>query len=641
MKAKFGVVQSLSRRQFLAAATQGALGLSLSQAVGLQPLLLHAADASAIPDPAHALHRSATAALQGFMSQQPDSTPRGHRVFFSTRLLPKQEFEHVQWDDGDGTARGLDAWWMLRAMTGDAQTGRDVEQGQWRYLQSLLHPETGLVFVGDHCGREPGKYYYHLWDQGRTMRYLVHRYRRLADTEEERAKISTLIERMIRGLRHLSTDRKLASGEVATSFERDAYWNDQPVPAIDLGPTNWQGWCIGCAQILEPQAMWARLTREERDLEWACQLAAGFMAGLERRRESQVPMFAENGAFYGHYHCVASGLVGMVKVGRLLYERQQLSRGRRYLELARRAYQWMVAGSNNLNRVCSCGYAPENSGSSLCGGSELCTTADVIELAATLAACAELEPDLAAWVDLWDDVERYTRNEVMRLQLFDPEATVRRVMGEGFSCTAAAQSVFRRFRGGWAASRTYPNDLVSLVAAKVPEGQPAQFSPNMEVGACCLYSGPRALYACWHGAAQHQDSETRIRIGIDYRDDHVIMTPLAQGRLLVECRSERSLAIRPPTRVDHASLAAEADGRKLSITWSSDQCWMRLPSVPAGTKVEIRWTPAEWTTREAVGPINQGQLPSQPVGQRPEFEFRYRDNVLMSLKPAGRYLTFA
>ncbi|MCL5098710.1 MAG: hypothetical protein M1608_14505, partial [Candidatus Omnitrophica bacterium] len=216
---------SLPRRGFLKVSTAAASGIVF---IGLEPIvpdLWSAEPSGGSLAPRRGLGDSARIALDGFMSHFPEPTPRGYRLFFSTVLVPDQRIEHCQWDDGDGTARSLDAWWMLRAITGDDSTGRDVEQGQWRYLRNLLHPDTGLVYVADHCGLEPGKFYYHTWDQGRTFRHLVHRYRALGNDPSAQADVGILIRRMIKGLRHLSKDRQLPDGELATYFERDAYWN--------------------------------------------------------------------------------------------------------------------------------------------------------------------------------------------------------------------------------------------------------------------------------------------------------------------------------------------------------------------------------------------------------------------------------
>ncbi|MCL5098711.1 MAG: hypothetical protein M1608_14510, partial [Candidatus Omnitrophica bacterium] len=378
---------------------------------------------------------------------------------------------------------------------------------------------------------------------------------------------------------------------------------------------------------------------EPGDLKWAVQLAAGFMAGFERRRESRMPMFGDNGAFYGHFHCVASGLVGMVKLGKLLYSRGRPAEGKKLLQLAGHAYQWMLNGPDNLNRVCSCGYSPENSGTGLCGGSELCSAADVVELAAALADCAGLDAEFAGWADYWDDVERFARNEIQRSQLPDPELVVRQVMGDQFKPGPEAISVLSRFRGGWIGSRNFPNNLVQFVRTG-GAGSPAGFSPRIEVGGCCLYSGPRGLYACWSSAVGHSNRRSQIRMAVDYQDEVLTMRPLADGGLEVRLKQDRSLEVRPPMRVAKETVTATVDGQTVPFTWSEDRRWAHLAEVRRGGVVRVRWTPARWSSREVVGPANNGELGDAPTGQRVEFELQYRDNDLVGMAPQGKVLPF-
>lgn len=66
------------------------------------------------------------------MIHNPEKTGRGHRTHFSIFPLIKPSASHCQWDDGDCTARALDAWLFARNITGIRDIGRDVEEGQWR-----------------------------------------------------------------------------------------------------------------------------------------------------------------------------------------------------------------------------------------------------------------------------------------------------------------------------------------------------------------------------------------------------------------------------------------------------------------------------------------------------------------------------
>ena len=120
-------------------------------------------------------------AMAGFMSKTPLRLPgaEGHyRAMFDSVLVPVPKCGHAhdgawfeRWDLGDCTGRAVLAWAALREMTGDQTTGLDVEQGQRKFLLSLLHPQTGLVWYN--ADAKTGTYRYHIWDQSRTLRALV------------------------------------------------------------------------------------------------------------------------------------------------------------------------------------------------------------------------------------------------------------------------------------------------------------------------------------------------------------------------------------------------------------------------------------------------------------------------------------
>jgi len=321
-------------------------------------------------------------AMEGFMCGNPEEVSDGHRTYFGLVPFPEPRAEHIQWDDGDGTARALDAWLYLRRITGDCETGREIEEGQWRYLRHLLHPRTGLVYVADLSVPKGDGYYYHLWDQGRTLRHLVNRYGWPFTSDIERTQLESMIVSMIDGLKHLSTTRRLEDGTPAVYWTQEVFRDDTPA-----SKSSDYGFTIGSAQMLDPATQWAGITRSEKDLQWAIQLANGFVAGLENRRDSTTPMFGASGAFFGHFHCAVSGLVGLVHLARALILQKQQALGRTYLDIAIKAYQWIFS-EENRNRGSSHGWFPESSLRGQSNISEICCTADMIELAAALASTA-------------------------------------------------------------------------------------------------------------------------------------------------------------------------------------------------------------------------------------------------------------
>ena len=142
----------------------------------------------------------------GFMLACPspvDRHPEIRRAAFMCMGLPMPIIAHDQWDWGDCTARAVRAWIWSREMTGDMETGKEMERAQKAALLHVLLPDTGLAYVPDRS--DPGHDVYHcqMWDQGRTLRALVLWWQ----SEKEEAIKSDLqkrIDQMIIGLREIA-----------------------------------------------------------------------------------------------------------------------------------------------------------------------------------------------------------------------------------------------------------------------------------------------------------------------------------------------------------------------------------------------------------------------------------------------------
>ncbi len=115
----------------------------------------------------------------------------------------------------------------------------------------------------------------------------------------------------------------------------------------------------------------------------------------------------------------------------------------RYLEWARKAYDWLMTQGTDW------GWFPESPGVS---NSETCATGDMVALAACLAG--------AGYTGYWDDVERFIRNYCREAQFFPiPEyEALYRSKHPGASESAEGIRRVRDFKGGFVARLT-PNSL--------------------------------------------------------------------------------------------------------------------------------------------------------------------------------------
>lgn len=539
---------------------------------------------------------AAQLALRGFMQSAPDRLlgPDGYRrVCFDSKLLPEPKRAHGQWDCGDCTARALLAWTALREMTGDRESGREVEQAQEKYLLSLLHPETGLIFAPDRSEAAEGRYYYHMWDQSRTLRALVRWY---ATKPANHTHLRPLIKRMIVGLDRLATIRGTddAWGAYA-AFTHDSYRNDQPV---DEG----QWIFVRGGLCVEPLVDWAEITGDVKALDLARLFANGALRGPGRVPDSpaEIPHFRTEGSFRGHLHSRTSTLIGVAKLGRYCLRNGERETGSRYLHAARKSYDWLFSPACGANRM---GWVPECPHTA---HSETCCAADAMELAAVLASCADMTPGFADWIDLYDDLERMAVNVPAVTQIrFTPEweayleASYREEAPE-------SMEIARKFNGTWSAT-FFPNDLTR--------------GKDLILGGCCQYSGTTTLYTGWRNAMQWSGHVLQVNYFLNRCLSQAEMTTglPAQGKVRISLKEQAAVKVRVPGWLQPADLTLERNSHPIDKEMDDTGRFVVLDECPAGTILDITFPLEERTTTEAMG------------GK--EFTAKWRGNYVMEMTP--------
>ncbi len=266
------------------------------------------------------------------------------RARFECVILPSPRLSHSEWDCGDCTGRAVEAWIRGRALTGDFATGRDVEAGQRAFLTSILAPESGLVYVPEHSNLPQGDYYFHLWDQGRTLRALV-RWQRAATGASERRKVDGHLRAMIRGLRQLAQFGHHAKWGEYAIYAQERYRSRGPRPKGG-------GWTLRSGQLVEPLALLHQFTGDRDALELALQLARGALSGLEdldRGANAGAGRFGPNGEFNGHFHTHSSTVLGMARLGVGLIRDGRRAEGREWIHFSKRVYDWTLDPRLNLN----------------------------------------------------------------------------------------------------------------------------------------------------------------------------------------------------------------------------------------------------------------------------------------------------
>jgi len=547
-------------------------------------------------------------ALEGFMTKAPrrlDGKEGYYRTVFDCALLPTVKRKHDNWDLGDCTGRAVLSWDALREMTGDATTGHEVERGQREYLLSLLHPETGLVYYEvDPAGKT---YRYQIWDQSRTLRALVQWYK---TRPEDRARITPLVERMIRGLERFATLRGVdPAWGPWLAWPSDTFTNDQPGPAFSAGDNLRGGLSI------EPLVEYAELTRNPKILDLAVRYANCVMGGHagdnvppDRRRVFQI---AEDGSFIKHFHCKTTTLIGVAELGRYLAVEGRLDEAKRYLRRVRTSYDWILAPSNP-GRGTRMGWMPERPGRDI---HETCCVADMIELAETLASCSPLDPEFRDWANLHDDVEAMLVNVVARSQIhLTPKFRSRlaefyRRNGADVEEQLAAAQVF----DGLMPAVIQHNDLVWH-----RDGEDV-----LVVGGCCMYSGVIALYTGWRDAMTFDDGRLRINYFLNRQSPQAVMTTRQpqSGQSEIVLRQPADVLIRVPAWLTPQQLSIEVDDRPVAVAdrLASTGHYLTLGRLASGARIQVRFPLEERVTNE------------QFAGRR--YRIVWRGNYVIQLNP--------
>jgi hypothetical protein len=587
--------------------------------------------------PANLIH-AARASFEGYMSHNPERLPGpgdAYRCYFDARVLPEVRLAHAQWDLGDCSARAVTAWLYLREMLGDETTGAGVERGQRRFLLSLLNPDTGLASVPELSSRSENAAYYHVWDQGRTLRALVQWYRSLPAESAESVRIRQAIEKMIQGLSRLKIDGRDPVWGDYVFFKSDIYINLEPHPSPKFYWT-WGG------QLIEPLVEWAGVTRSPAAVDFAARLANGILSGRQSAGYTgavkRALEFGSDGTFTSHFHNRSSVLLGIVKLAEALYARGDRQRALTLIRRVRQIYDWIFDANRNINAAGSYGWFPEDldDGKQARVIAEPCCMADMIELAAELAQCSTLDSSLTGYSALWDDVERFTRNGLLRSQFYVTaryERLLRQTAGARWSPAMLERA--RQMEGGWC-DAIQPNNLTRVISKTG--------TPFLSIAGCCSYSGPRGLYASWRRILRRQGSDLFVNMSLD-RDSPwaSIRSGLPQrGEVQTILRQPLNVHYRMPRWVDHRAVRVSVNATPVQFEWDRDAPgYLVVRGRRTGDRIVVTFPVVEKVTKEKMGGDNSGDdvgVGFSEPGNRIEYTLTWRGDDLVSIAPPARFL---
>ena len=261
----------------------------------------------------------------------------------------------------------------------------------------------------------------------------------------------------------------------------------------------------------------------------------------------------------------------------------------------------------------------------------------MVELSAELAQCAPLDARWAELSDLWDDMERFTRNEILKMQFTRMDRLLPHTVD-----SAAAAHTLSRLLGTWGSCRSflpeagmYPGRRDALLNMPQAAAAATDDTPVLTTGGCCAYSGVRALYAAWKHAVLTEGTRTVVCIPGHHDDANVALSPIDGGGIRFHARRDHTLHVRIPMRVKAADVVGPGDHK-----WSDDRRWLSL-ALRAGDKGTIQWTVPEWSVSEVAGPLNHlGIWPGIRRDERLTCVSSYRGNELIRITPSAIKLSY-
>lgn len=545
-----------------------------------------------------------------------DGHPGMIHVNYYSKTLPEPLFKDDQWDWGDCGSRAILDWIYLREMTGDKAFGLQTELGERAMLAHILAPDTGMVYVPTASKPEEGTYYYHIWDQNRTLTTLV-------------AMWQTETYQTIKAVLKTRTDKMITGLSQAATRGNDPKYGPYAIYPYDGGKSKLVNTipCPAGGPLIEPLTKYWVATGNEATRKFLDELVAGVFSG----KEDHYSVFEQDGSFYGHFHGHIATALGIARYGKALYEKGEKTRGLELLQWAKKVYDWTIS-PNNINAGSSWGWFPENVGDqqSIKECAEVCCVADMVEYAGLLASCATLDESLKDWDALWDHVERYTVNSILPTQFVITEdyktalkaaETVKPAAGHSLDADLA---IAERIDGGWVAL-FMPNELCT----RQPDGLVEQYT-----GGCCGYSGGRALYACWRSAVADDGQAAQIRLPI-CRKSKALTQTVTEGpdlvRQEIKLQQPRLLSVRVPDWADISKVKV-TNAKGVRLPYSVKERWLQFGKQKADTSICITYPLIMRLSNEKVGGSGKS-MDFSPASEKRTFTAVYWGNRVIGMQP--------
>ena len=311
---------------------------------------------------------------------------------------------------------------------------------------------------------------------------------------------------------------------------------------------------------------------------------------------------------YAHFHTHATNIIASIYV-------HMQTGNEKLLERAVKAYEWAITKSEGL-----VGFFPMCTYDEYAGAqtAETCQVADMVVAGVMLSKVGH---------DKWDDVDRWTRNQLAENQLMQTNWITdghldysRSDAGEGFfdNPRRTTDRVAERTLGafaGWPA----PNDWVGAEDWWGGDEHKILYT----IMNCCTASGCRGLYIVWRDMISFEESKLKVHLLMNRASkwaDIYSHVPYS-GRVDVKVKTDMELDIRIPEWVQPGEALCAVDGVPRPLTY--DGRYAQVGDVHTGQKVIITFPISERTEKRKIEGF--------------DYTFVIRGNDVVSVDPPGKY----
>lgn len=572
------------------------------------------------------------------------------RCFFDNRVLPFAELKHHAVDGFDINVRSLGAHAILHEMLGDEKSDDPIEAGMLAYVMSLSDPDGGLPYSPDLMPRQCAL------GHGETAKTAMMLYEQTGT-----AWLKDWAAMILKTLRHYAHESHLEGvGPIAEYYQGGNGGQIGFVVGTDPvaeRPENvafdgWQHLYLGWN--LWAFAKWNQLTGDTDALNFSLALANRITNsadeygndGSYRPDGSFGSTQAVVGSFHGHGH--THPLPGLLLLGGQLIKSERKKDGLRFIEQARRTFEFLYDRSRNPDAGSQTGWVPEflsvvagEPWKNHPGDCEGCTMGDVAQTAARLGAASRLDKSLAHMARYYDRAEQIFRGQVVEsIFHITPEyraalerslkLVVKKAMPDADAATQASE-VEKRMKESLATAARMEGRLVGLCGFPDWENNrywdPDHDLPKLNMMGCCADAAIRAAHAIWTETVTGDTGETRVNLAFNRVSPlvEVVSCLPHRGEVSVLVKDARRILIRIPEWAPKDRTKAYVDKENVPVEWKG--AYILFEQVRPGQQLTVTY------------PLRITEVKEVIKGHEfVEYTEKWRGNTIVDISPPGTWI---